>query len=294
MTVRRAGPLLLLLSAWLPALPHGASSGLHLHLDPDPAAPGDLVTIEVTAVEPLVEIEASFVDASAARLQLDPAVRRLTLGLLVPRDATGDVVNLQAEARTAGDGVLRASAVLGLRHPHAGRGGERPSPAGGAPDPCGETGVLRPLELADLIGRALRTLAAAGHRPADYELRLRRITDLGGRDRLADPRLRRSVVFSPRGRGYTVRVDAATPCLLAWDWQPARLTPWQRQVIKLARSVAERDWPATPAIEASEIEVLESREAIRLIVSRAGATAAGAEWSVTLKKSDLPSRGTGP
>ena len=90
---------------------HGASRGMHLHVEPDPAAAGVEVTVNVTAAEPLVRLRIGFTGHAPRAIQPDPPRRRLAVRLVVPEVEPG-VLNLQAEGDTADGGSLRASAVL--------------------------------------------------------------------------------------------------------------------------------------------------------------------------------------
>jgi hypothetical protein len=107
-----------LLAAHAPiARPHGASRGLHLHLSPDPARPGAMVTVEVEAAEPIERVEVAFSGHDSLRQELDPPVRRVAVELRLPERIEGETINAHAEARTPSGGTLRASAVLRVSEP---------------------------------------------------------------------------------------------------------------------------------------------------------------------------------
>lgn len=109
-----------LLAAHAPAArPHGASRGLHLHLSPDPARPGAMVTVEVEAAEKVARVTVAFSGHDPVVRKLDPALRRVAVELRLPERIEGETINAHAEARTASGGTLRASAVLRVSGPRA-------------------------------------------------------------------------------------------------------------------------------------------------------------------------------
>ena len=121
-----AVPVLLAAAALGPAWGHGASRGLHLHLSPDKAVRGGDVAVAVNAAEPIVALAVGFVGAEPTRLAVKPAARDATITLKVPDGATGEAINVQAEATTASGKTLRASAILqllprGEKRPEGGR-----------------------------------------------------------------------------------------------------------------------------------------------------------------------------
>ena len=111
-----AGAALLLAGASA-AHGHGASRGLHLHLSPDPASPGQKVTVEVTAAEELEWVQVAFVDQPTIEKELDPPDRDTELILTVPEEARSGTLSCHAEARTTTGRTLRSSAVLRISEP---------------------------------------------------------------------------------------------------------------------------------------------------------------------------------
>ena len=101
-------------AALAPAWGHSASRGLHLHLAPDKAARGADVAVAINAAEPMVALAVGFVGAEPTRLTIKPAGRDATVTLKVPDAATGEAINVQAEATTEAGKSLRASAILQL------------------------------------------------------------------------------------------------------------------------------------------------------------------------------------
>ena len=105
-----------------PASGHGASRGLHLHVDPDRAEPGDTVTVSIDASEPIVRARIGMTDDDTmVEIEPDPPARRLETTIAVP-DAAGGTINVHAEARTVEGTTVRAAAVVTIlprrRAPH--------------------------------------------------------------------------------------------------------------------------------------------------------------------------------
>ncbi len=94
---------------------HGASRGLHLHVTPDPAAPRQVVTVEVNASAKVRALRVGFVDRKEVALTVDPPSRTVRVELRVPEAVRGGTINLHAEAVAVGGEVLRASAVLRVK-----------------------------------------------------------------------------------------------------------------------------------------------------------------------------------
>lgn len=121
----------LCLAASLPALGHGASRGLHLHVRPEPATVGGEVEVAADAAEPLVALRVAFAGAEPERATARPPSKRVVARLAVPRMKPGTAVNVQAEARTATGRTLRASAIVllakGPAGPSAAKASEAPS-----------------------------------------------------------------------------------------------------------------------------------------------------------------------
>ncbi len=97
-----------------PAIPHGASQGLHLHLEPERAARGTTVEVRADAAAPLVSLRLSFVAGEPVEIVPDAPSRRIVATLAVPEATRGETASLHAEGRTVDGKVLRASAVLRL------------------------------------------------------------------------------------------------------------------------------------------------------------------------------------
>jgi hypothetical protein len=109
-----AGCVAVVLSSPGPSPGHGASEGLHLHLAPEPARPGQTITVEVDGADPLRLVVAGIVDGPWAEAEPETATRHLELHLQVPEDASGTTVAVHAEAETEDRAVVRASAILRL------------------------------------------------------------------------------------------------------------------------------------------------------------------------------------
>lgn len=97
-----------------PARAHSASRGLHLHLSPDKAERGAEIAVTVNAAEPIVTLAIGFVGQEPTRVALKPARRDAVVTLKVPTAATGEAINVQAEATSESGKTLRASAILQL------------------------------------------------------------------------------------------------------------------------------------------------------------------------------------
>ena len=108
-------PLLIaasLLLALTPAFGHGASKGLHLHVVPDSASPGEEVKIRIDAAAPMVRMKISFVGVDPVEFTPNQASKSLTARLKVPAHAKPGAINVQAEAQAIDGKVVRASAVV--------------------------------------------------------------------------------------------------------------------------------------------------------------------------------------
>lgn len=99
------------------AHPHGASKGLHLHLEPERAARGAPVEVRADAAAPLVSLRLSFVAGEPVEITPDAPSRRIVARLVVPDATRGETASLHAEGRTVDGRVLRASALLRLASP---------------------------------------------------------------------------------------------------------------------------------------------------------------------------------
>jgi len=97
-----------------PVIGHGASRGLHLHVAPEPASPGEEVRLTVDAEAPMKEIRAAFVDHEEVRVEVEPPSRQAAVVLKVPEPVESDVIGVQVEATTDEGKTLRASAILRL------------------------------------------------------------------------------------------------------------------------------------------------------------------------------------
>ena len=100
-----------ILLAASPALPHSASRGMHLHVDPESAAPGAEIVIAADAVSPIVSLRIAFVGGKPTEVRPETSNRYVAVRLRVPASARG-TVNVHAEAEVGGPKPLRASAVV--------------------------------------------------------------------------------------------------------------------------------------------------------------------------------------
>lgn len=91
---------------------HGASKGLHVHVEPNPAVPGRAVTVTVDATTALAVLEIGFEGYEAIRVRPDPPTRKVDVAVAVPADLAGDVGQVQAEGRTIDGRTLRASRIV--------------------------------------------------------------------------------------------------------------------------------------------------------------------------------------
>jgi hypothetical protein len=109
-----ASALAVLLAGLGGALGHGASEGLHLHLSPDPARPGETIKVSVDGAHALRLAVVGIVDGRWAEAEPERPARHLELTLVVPEDAAGASLSVHAEAETEEGAVVRASAILRL------------------------------------------------------------------------------------------------------------------------------------------------------------------------------------
>lgn len=110
--MKRAVAIVVLAAAVTAVLAHTASKGLHLHITPEPASPGQTVTVEIDAEAPVARIEIAFVGGESVTRELKKPVRVLEVELKVPEKVEAEVINCHAEAVTEEGKVLRAAAVL--------------------------------------------------------------------------------------------------------------------------------------------------------------------------------------
>ena len=95
-----------------PAFGHGASKGLHLHVEPDRAEPGDEVTVSIDASRPLTSVRiGTTADDATVTVSPDPPARRLEATIEIPDTAAGSI-NVHAEARTVDGTTVRTAAVV--------------------------------------------------------------------------------------------------------------------------------------------------------------------------------------
>ncbi len=99
-----------------PILAHGAIEGLHLHVKPDPARPGERVRIRVDAVEPITEVTLGWADGETVTRKLKKSSRRVPIRMKVPKHPDRPVLSLQAEATTASGKKIRTSALVRIRY----------------------------------------------------------------------------------------------------------------------------------------------------------------------------------
>ena len=102
----------LALAAAGPSAGHGASRGLHLHLEPQQARPGETVSVEVDGAEPLRLVVAGIVDGPWAEQAPGEPSRHVELTLTLPEGEQRNALSIHAEAETADGAVVRASAIL--------------------------------------------------------------------------------------------------------------------------------------------------------------------------------------
>ena len=95
-----------------PAFAHGASRGLHLHVQPSAAAPGGPVEISADAALPIARLRIAFVGTDPVEARPKQPTKRIVVTLRMPRDAKGATASVHAEAETVSGKTLRASAVL--------------------------------------------------------------------------------------------------------------------------------------------------------------------------------------
>lgn len=109
--------LLLLALAASPALGHGASKGLHLHVEPEPAAPGARLTVAVDTAEPVRKVTLGWVGGQELRHAPEEPSRHFLLKIQVPEESGAEVLNLQAEAITVSGKTVRAAALVRVGRP---------------------------------------------------------------------------------------------------------------------------------------------------------------------------------
>lgn len=97
------------------ALGHGAAVGLHVHVSPEPAAPGESLTVDIQAIEPMVAVRLGVGEADAIALDLEEPSRRHRIEARMPRQPDGETVSVRVEAETTTGRTLRASAVVPVR-----------------------------------------------------------------------------------------------------------------------------------------------------------------------------------
>ena len=84
---------------------------MHLHVDPESAAPGAEIVVAVNAALPIVSLRIAFAGEKPTEVRPETPNRYVALKLRVPAKASG-TVNVQAEAEVGGAKPLRASAVV--------------------------------------------------------------------------------------------------------------------------------------------------------------------------------------
>lgn len=113
---RRSGRLILAIAAAScfagQASGHGASRGMHLHVEPEPARAGRTVRVELNVSEPIVRARVGFAGHPPVLVEPERPVRSLKIGLVVPADDRRGVVIIQAEAERARGAPLRGTAVV--------------------------------------------------------------------------------------------------------------------------------------------------------------------------------------
>ena len=115
--------LLVLLAAGLPlissgpARAHSASRGLHLHLSPDPAAPGAKIRLRVDASGPMVRLRAGWAGEEPVEIRPRKAKKKIVVEIRVPEKVETETLSLAAEAETDSGEILRAAAILQVATP---------------------------------------------------------------------------------------------------------------------------------------------------------------------------------
>jgi len=99
------------------AFGHGASKGLHVHVDPEEAAPGETVTVALDGARPLVSVRVGIpgTDRTVERTPVAPS-RHVEVDVAIPESARG-VVSVHAEATTVDGTTVRAAALVRTRPP---------------------------------------------------------------------------------------------------------------------------------------------------------------------------------
>jgi hypothetical protein len=93
---------------------HGASRGLHLHVNPDPVRPGAVLRVEVNAAKRLSWLKVGVVDDDAVEVVPEHPTRKLVQRIRVPRTVSG-TLSVQAEGRLLDGKTVRAAAVVRVR-----------------------------------------------------------------------------------------------------------------------------------------------------------------------------------
>lgn len=97
------------------ALGHGAADGLHLHVSPEPAAPGETITIELEAEEPMVAVQFAVDGRDPVLVRVPEASRRHRVEARLPVEIEGDTIGVRVEVETTTGRTLRAAAVVAVR-----------------------------------------------------------------------------------------------------------------------------------------------------------------------------------
>jgi hypothetical protein len=114
MTTARITPVLLTAAclAAASAFGHGASKGLHLHVDPPRASRGETVTVKIDARRPLAAIRLGIAGTeSTVEIEPDPCTRHVEARATIPEDAEG-TISVHAEGTTTDGETVRAAAVV--------------------------------------------------------------------------------------------------------------------------------------------------------------------------------------
>ncbi len=97
------------------AFGHGASRGLHIHVTPDPALPGETLTVTIDSIEPVSHVTIGWVDAEPLTEKPEEPTRHVQVTIEMPKGIRKSILNLQAEARTTTGKTVRASALIRIR-----------------------------------------------------------------------------------------------------------------------------------------------------------------------------------
>lgn len=100
------------------AMAHGASKGLHLHVDPPAALPGSKLRITIESAEEFSEVRLGVGSEKPLVRRPEKPARTIEIVTRLPAGApTGTTVSLHAEARTLSRTTVRAAAIVPVGDP---------------------------------------------------------------------------------------------------------------------------------------------------------------------------------